>query len=283
MAVPPPSAGVQAVHRIDEAIAQLGHRVTVAAVAAGATGFTSNRDVQVLLTLLVEGSARPGALTAATGMTAGGMTPLLDRLGRAGLIRRNRDVEDRRGVTVVPTPKGVRVAEHLAGAMRDVLTAGSPEVDELLDALGQRRARPMPGPDLVGAARLMLRLAALSEEHTREVAAAAAAAGIDGLDLLPGRRVHSICCFIDRTGRRSPGELALHVGRSRSAITTLVARLERARLVRRIPADPPRRGRAYDVDLTTSGRRLARIIPEPTASLRAMGAAIGAALPDVSG
>ena len=276
--MPPPPAGVLAVHRADEALAGIGHRVTEAALAAGATGFTENHDVQVLLTLLLEGSARPGALTAVTGMTSGGMTPLLDRLARAGLLQRGRDLdgEDRRGVTVVPTSEGLRVAELLAGAMRDVLTAGSPEVDELLDALGmRRRTAPVP-PDLAGAARLMLRLAELSEQHNREVAAAAAAARIRGLDLLPGRRVHSVCCLIDRMGPRSPGDLATRIGRSRTSISILVARLEAVGLVRRVPADPPRRGPAFDVDLTSAGRRLARIVPAPTPALRAIGEELAA-------
>lgn len=273
-----PPAGVLAVQRSDESLALLGHRVTEAAVAAGASGFTENHDVQVLLRLLLEGSARPGALSAVTGMTSGGMTPLLDRLERSGLLRRGRDLdgEDRRGVTVTPTPQGLRVAELLAAAMRDVLAEGAPEVDDLLDALAIRR-RPSAVPlDLAGAARLMLRLAKLSEQHNREVAAAAAAARIRGLDLLPGRRVHSVCCLIDRMGPRSPGDLATRIGRSRTSISILVARLEQAGLVRRVPADPPRRGPAFDVDLTSAGRRLARIVPAPTPALRAIGEELAA-------
>ena len=90
--------GVVTVQRAQMALAQLGRRITASAVAAGAAGVTENNDVEVLLTLLLKGSTHPGRLTEVTRITTGGMTALLDRLGRAGLLRRSRDPD-------TPTPR----------------------------------------------------------------------------------------------------------------------------------------------------------------------------------
>jgi len=56
-----------------------------------------------------------------------------------------------------------------------------------------------------------------------------------------------------------------------------------AGLLARIPAGPPRRGRAYDLDLTAQGRRLARVLDGPTPELLALGRALAAALPPDAG
>jgi DNA-binding MarR family transcriptional regulator len=48
----------------------------------------------------------PGALARDLEVSSGAMTSRLDRLEEMGLIRRDRDPDDRRGVTVEITPKG---------------------------------------------------------------------------------------------------------------------------------------------------------------------------------
>ncbi len=45
------------------------------------------------------------------------LTSLLDRLEHLGLVRRSRDPEDRRGLQVRATPRGVRVAEAIGPAI----------------------------------------------------------------------------------------------------------------------------------------------------------------------
>jgi DNA-binding MarR family transcriptional regulator len=281
MAADPASRGVVAVQRTQLLIGQLGRRITAVASAAGAAGVTENRDVQVLLTLLLEGRCTPGRLTGAAGLTTGGMTALLDRLTRAGLLRRERDPEatDRRSLDVTLTPAGERAARVLATATRDALASRPPEVEDVLATLRIRpdpEARPL---DVEASARLMLELADRSVEHTGEVAAAATAAGIRGLEVLPGRRAYSVCCLVDLYGPQSPGAIAAHVERSAATATRLVLSLERVGLIRRVAADPPRRGQAYDVDLTAAGRRLARVIDGPTPALRALGRAVAAGVP----
>jgi DNA-binding MarR family transcriptional regulator len=50
------------------------------------------------------GAITAGDLAAAIGLTSGAITGVIDRLERAGLVRRARDAADRRKVIVRPTP-----------------------------------------------------------------------------------------------------------------------------------------------------------------------------------
>ncbi|WP_446211319.1 MarR family winged helix-turn-helix transcriptional regulator [Micromonospora sp. IBSANI012] len=58
----------------------------------------------------------PKELTAALMLTSGGMTGRLDRLERAGLLRRAPDPADRRGLRVTLTDTGRRAVEEAAEA-----------------------------------------------------------------------------------------------------------------------------------------------------------------------
>ncbi|MGK5443403.1 MarR family winged helix-turn-helix transcriptional regulator [Micromonospora sp. URMC 105] len=58
----------------------------------------------------------PKELTAALMLTSGGMTGRLDRLERAGLVRREPDPADRRGLRVTLTDAGRRAVEEAAEA-----------------------------------------------------------------------------------------------------------------------------------------------------------------------
>jgi DNA-binding MarR family transcriptional regulator len=61
----------------------------------------------------------PGALLRATLVTSGTMTNRVDQLAKAGLVRREPDPQDRRGVLVTLTPAGLdRVDSALADLLR---------------------------------------------------------------------------------------------------------------------------------------------------------------------
>lgn len=60
----------------------------------------------------------PGALLRATLVTSGTMTNRIDRLAAAGLVRRHRDPQDKRGVLVTLTARGREVAD---AALADLL------------------------------------------------------------------------------------------------------------------------------------------------------------------
>ncbi|MGK5742723.1 MarR family winged helix-turn-helix transcriptional regulator [Micromonospora sp. URMC 103] len=81
----------------------------------------------------------PKALTASLMLTSGGMTGRLDRLERAGLVRRAPDPTDRRGLQVTLTETGRQVIEEAADAglavQRRILDTLPPEDQERLGDL----------------------------------------------------------------------------------------------------------------------------------------------------
>ncbi|WP_406469738.1 MarR family transcriptional regulator [Streptomyces hirsutus] len=58
----------------------------------------------------------PRRLSATLMLTTGGMTGRLDKLERAGLLRRSPDPHDRRGLQVTLTEQGLRLADDAVGA-----------------------------------------------------------------------------------------------------------------------------------------------------------------------
>ena len=80
-------------------------------------------DMRCMGVLEREGSITAGRLAALTGLTSGAMTTALDRMERAGHVRRVRDTGDRRRVLVEVTPQaregaGRFYGEHAALAER---------------------------------------------------------------------------------------------------------------------------------------------------------------------
>lgn len=85
----------------------------------------------------------PTQLMRATMVSSGGMTKRLDRLAEAGLVARRPDPDDRRGILVRLTPRGVRTIDdavevHLANeeqALRSLTLAERRTLDGLLRTL----------------------------------------------------------------------------------------------------------------------------------------------------
>lgn len=103
----------------------------------------SRGEFDVLATLRRSGepyTLAPKQLAASMMLTSGGMTGRLDRLERAGLVRRSPDPADRRGLQVTLTPAGRQLVEEAAEAgltvQRRLLDALPPEdQDRLADLL----------------------------------------------------------------------------------------------------------------------------------------------------
>lgn len=67
-------------------------------------------DLRCLFHLLTNDGATAGEIAAATGLTSGSVTALLDRLERQGLAVRHHDCKDRRSVTIeIPPEKRARI------------------------------------------------------------------------------------------------------------------------------------------------------------------------------
>lgn len=70
-------------------------------------------DSQFLTLLGLHGPLTPGRLAELTGLTTGTVTGVIDRLEKAGYVRRDRDTGDRRKVLVTPVPEAMAaLGEH---------------------------------------------------------------------------------------------------------------------------------------------------------------------------
>src|ERR1700761_2844627 len=97
-------------------------------------------DLECLDIVALNGEATAGALAAATGLTTGAVTGVIDRLEQAGLAARSRDAEDRRKVVVRALPAlRQRVEPHFAPMRRAMAKAmarySADELSLILDFL----------------------------------------------------------------------------------------------------------------------------------------------------
>jgi DNA-binding MarR family transcriptional regulator len=100
-------------------------------------------EFDVLATLRRSGepyTLSPRQLSATLMLTSGGMTGRLDKLERAGLLRRSPDPHDRRGLQVTLTEQGLDLVDRAVGAGLAVQTEAlsaldAEQVDHLADLL----------------------------------------------------------------------------------------------------------------------------------------------------
>src|ERR1700742_3029097 len=65
----------------------------------------SSADMECIDFVNVEGRMTAGRLAELSGLTTGAITGVIDRLEKAGFVRRERDESDRRKVFIVPVPE----------------------------------------------------------------------------------------------------------------------------------------------------------------------------------
>lgn len=92
--------------RLNEMLRKISAQsVLISDLVAMRVGLNST-DLECLDLLLMAGPTTAGALSKHTGLTTGATTAVIDRLERAGLVRRRRDAADRRKVLVDVVPEG---------------------------------------------------------------------------------------------------------------------------------------------------------------------------------
>jgi DNA-binding MarR family transcriptional regulator len=85
---------------LDEAIRKVGAQaVLISDLVATRVGINST-DLECLDLLQLDGPSTAGQMSARSGLTTGATTAMIDRLERAGYVRRHRDSKDRRLVVV---------------------------------------------------------------------------------------------------------------------------------------------------------------------------------------
>jgi DNA-binding MarR family transcriptional regulator len=92
----------------------------------------SRGEFDVLATLRRAGepyTLSPRELSATLMLTTGGMTGRLDKLERAGLLRRSPDPHDRRGLQVTLTEKGLALIDEAVGSGLTAQTAALSGLD----------------------------------------------------------------------------------------------------------------------------------------------------------
>jgi DNA-binding MarR family transcriptional regulator len=114
----------------------------------------SRSEFDVLATLRRSGQPflTPGSLATSMMMTTGGMTGRLDRLERAGLLTREPDPHDRRGLRVSLTPAGRRLIDQAVAAgvatqerlLAPLTSRQRSDLTRLLSALMAATAPPRP-------------------------------------------------------------------------------------------------------------------------------------------
>ena len=89
----------------------------------------SSSDLECLDFLNLEGRVTAGRLAEVTGLTTGAITGVVDRLEKAGFVRRARDDSDRRKVFIEIVPENIakvgRFYEHLQRSMQQVWSSYS--------------------------------------------------------------------------------------------------------------------------------------------------------------
>jgi DNA-binding MarR family transcriptional regulator len=111
-------------------------------------------DMQMVHTLQLYGPATPGKLAASTGLSSGGVTVALDRLEKAGYIRREPNPADRRSLLITIVPAKLRkLAAMYEGVEHETrrLLATLPERDlgavvRFFETLGKARVDAQTWP-----------------------------------------------------------------------------------------------------------------------------------------
>jgi DNA-binding MarR family transcriptional regulator len=98
---------------LDEATRRIGAQSVLLSQAIAARAGLHSTDMECLDLLHLDGPATPGRLAELTGLTTGAVTALIDRLERAGFVRRVPNPQDRRSILVEPLDAGPRLLQPL--------------------------------------------------------------------------------------------------------------------------------------------------------------------------
>jgi len=87
-------------------------------------------DIETMDLLNTLGPMTAGELSERTGLTSGATTRLIDRLERAGFVRRCADTKDRRCVIIEPIPENLEKLAAFFQPMVDTMTEQWSELDD---------------------------------------------------------------------------------------------------------------------------------------------------------
>jgi DNA-binding MarR family transcriptional regulator len=102
-----PKSRAALLQELEHAMRKSSAQGTIFAQSVADRAGISSSDMDCMDFLNVEGRMTAGRLAELTGLTTGAITGVVDRMEEAGLVRRERDSEDRRKVFIVPVPDRV--------------------------------------------------------------------------------------------------------------------------------------------------------------------------------
>jgi DNA-binding MarR family transcriptional regulator len=141
-----PSPAVRAlVARVGREIRQVGAQSVITSQIVAARFRLHTTDLECLDLVYLRGSASAGELAAATGLTTGATTALIDRLVRAGYVERVPDASDRRRVQVRIRASAIAPIKAVYAPMQRKMFAlwsqySARELEVIADFLARSRA-----------------------------------------------------------------------------------------------------------------------------------------------
>jgi DNA-binding MarR family transcriptional regulator len=93
---------------LETILRKIGARSVLMSETVGQLVGLNSTDLKCLDLLALAGPTTAGQLAKHAGLSTGAMTAVIDRLERAGFVRRTRDAEDRRVVLVEALPRSVQ-------------------------------------------------------------------------------------------------------------------------------------------------------------------------------
>ena len=98
-------ARVALMRELETAMRKASAQGTIFAAAVAERARISSSDLDCMDFINLEGRMTAGRLAELTGLTTGAITGVVDRLEKAGFVRRERDDSDRRKVFIAPVPE----------------------------------------------------------------------------------------------------------------------------------------------------------------------------------
>ena len=221
-----------------------------------------------LVVVAMTGPARPSAIAQVTGLSTGGVTLLLDRLERDGLLQRayGVDPQDRRAVIASLTDAGRRTLADLDGV---VIAQSSDLVADLRNLQRQatpspssKRRReqtsgpPSPGDGLPGAPPPPALMTLFALVNVFDVAILQVV-GEGGAISVTDPRPVTLVFEVHRHGELWLNDLPGLIGRSRGTVHTLLRQMEAEGLTERFRASAGKRS-GVKVRLTGAGTELVK-------------------------
>lgn len=116
--------------RLTDALRQASAQSLLISQSIAAKARMNTTDLECLDILQMQGQASAGELARSTGLTTGAVTALLDRLEKAGFIKRLPDPADRRRVLAAPHLEKMRELFQMYAPLQEKMEALYGEYDE---------------------------------------------------------------------------------------------------------------------------------------------------------